>query len=179
LVIGIVIQVRAAATASLIQPFVKKATGIDTLVMLIVVVILFGKGFLSAVGTYAILAHVIFFTVITAASYALGFGMPPRQKSVVSLGICTRNNGAAMAPLFVAQGVDPNAIVMVSLGIPMMFVFAAIAARVFARRAGQPLSEKSVPGSPQTQKPVNHDEGKNISTANQITATKDQTNEHH
>jgi BASS family bile acid:Na+ symporter len=153
LVIGIVIQLRSGATASLIQPFVKKATGIDTLVMLIVVVILFGKGFLSAVGTYAILAHVIFFTVITAASYALGFGMPPRQKSVVSLGICTRNCGAAMAPLFVAQGVDPNAIVMVSLGIPMMFAFSAIAARVFAGRAGEPASEKSSPESPQTQTP--------------------------
>jgi BASS family bile acid:Na+ symporter len=151
LVIGIVIQLRWAATASLIQPFVKKATGIDTLVMLIVVVILFGKGFLSAVGTYAILAHVIFFTVITAASYALGFGMPPRQKSVVSLGICTRNNGAAMAPLFVVQGADPNAIVMVSLGIPMMFGFAAIAARVFAGRAGQPVEDKTAPEIPQTQ----------------------------
>jgi BASS family bile acid:Na+ symporter len=153
LVIGIVIQLRWAATASLIQPLVKKATGIDTLVMLIVVVILFGKGFLSAVGTYAIGTHVIFFTVITAATYALGFGMPPRQKSVVSLGICTRNCGAAMAPLFVAQGVDQNAIVMVSLGIPMMFAFSAIAARVFAGRAGAPASEKSGPESPQTQNP--------------------------
>lgn len=153
LVIGIVIQLRWAATASLIQPFVKKATGIDTLVMLIVVVILFGKGFLSAVGTYAILAHVIFFTLITAASYALGFGMPPRQKSVVSLGICTRNNGAALAPLFVVQGADPNAIVMVSLGIPMMFVFAAIASRVFAGRAGQPIEDKTAPEISQTQNP--------------------------
>lgn len=153
LVIGIVIQLRWAATATLIQPFVKKATGIDTLLMLVVIVLLFGKGFLSAVGTYAIGTHLIFFTVITAASYALGFGMPPRQKSVVSLGICTRNCGAAMAPLFVAQGVDPNAIVMVSLGIPMMFAFSAIAARVFAGRAGEPPSEKSSPESPQTQTP--------------------------
>jgi BASS family bile acid:Na+ symporter len=153
LVIGIVIQVRSAATASLIQPFVQKVTGIDTLLMLILVVIIYGKGFLSAVGTYAILAQVIFFTVITAASYALGFGMPSRQKSVVSLGICTRNCGSALAPLFVGQGVDQSAIVMVSLGIPMMFGFAAIAARVFAARAGQSPSKKSSPESPQTQNP--------------------------
>jgi BASS family bile acid:Na+ symporter len=139
LVIGIIIQVRAAATASLIQPFVKKGTGIDTLLMLILVVIIYGKGFIGAVGTYAIGTQVIFFTVITAASYVLGFGLPRGHKSVLSLGICTRNCGAALAPLFVVPDVDQSAIVMVTLGIPMMFAFAAIAARVFAGLAVERL----------------------------------------
>jgi len=66
----------------------------------------------------------------------LGFGMPPGQKSVLSLGICTRNCGSALAPLFVARTLDQNAIVMVSLGIPMMAGFGAIAAKVFAARPG-------------------------------------------
>ena len=151
LVIGIAIQLRAKSFATRIQPFVKKGTGIDTLIMLIAVVMLFGKGFIGAIGTYAILAQVIFFAVIIAGSYAFGFGMRRCQKSVISLGISTRNNGAALAPLFVAQGVDPNALVMVSLGIPMMFLSSLIAARVFAARAGQPVSEKPVVESPQTQ----------------------------
>lgn len=152
LVIGIAIQVRTKAFAIRIQPLVKKFTGVDTLIMLIVVVLLFGKGFIGAVGTYAIGAQVVFFTVIIAASYAFGFGMPRCQKSVISLGISTRNNGAALAPLFVAQGVDPNAIVMVSLGIPMMFLSSLIAARLFAGRTGQPIADKSAPEVPQTQK---------------------------
>jgi hypothetical protein len=42
-----------------------------------------------------------------------------------------------LAPLFVAPDVDQGAIVMVTLGIPMMVGFAAIAARVFAARAAQ------------------------------------------
>jgi BASS family bile acid:Na+ symporter len=137
LVIGVIIQNRWEATASRIQPFVKKLTGIDTVLMLILVVIIYGKGFIGSVGTYAIGTQVIFFTVITAASYALGFGMPPSQKSVLSLGICTRNCGSALAPLFIARGVDQDAIVMVSLGIPMMAGFGAIAAKVFAARAGR------------------------------------------
>ena len=137
LVIGVAVQNRWGAFASRIQPFVKKVTGIDTLVMLICVVLIYGKGFIGSFGTYAIGTQVIFFTVITAASYALGFGMPPGQKSVVSLGICTRNNGAAMAPLLIAKDVDPNALVMVSLGIPLMFAFALIGAKVFAARAGR------------------------------------------
>jgi bile acid:Na+ symporter, BASS family len=179
LLIGVVIQSWSASKASLIQPFIKKGTGLDTLIMLILVVVIYGKGFIGAIGTYAIGTQVIFFSVITAASYALGFGMPQRQKSVLSLGICTRNCGAAMAPLFVAQGVDQNAIVMVSLGIPMMVVFSLIAARVFAGRAGQTPSEKSGPESPHTRKPVNHDEEKNKSTAKQTAETKYQTNEHY
>jgi BASS family bile acid:Na+ symporter len=138
LVIGVVIQSRWASTASRLQPPVKKGTGLDTVLMLILVIIIYGKGFIGSIGTYAIGTQVVFFSAITAASYALGFGMPRGQKSVLSLGICTRNCGSALAPLFVAQGVDQSAIVMVTLGIPMMFGFAAIAARVFAARAGQP-----------------------------------------
>jgi bile acid:Na+ symporter, BASS family len=145
LVIGVAIQNRSASIAAKIQPFVKKGTGLDTLLMLIVIIMLYGKGFIGAIGTYAIGTQVVFYCVVTAASYAFGFGMPRGQKSVLALGICTRNCGAAMAPLFVAQGVDQNAIVMVSLGIPMMVGFSLIAARVFASRTGQPTLEK--PGS--------------------------------
>jgi len=136
LVIGVFIQNRWEAFATRIQPFVKKITGIDTLLMIVLIVLIYGKGFIGSVGSYAIGTQVIFFTVITAASYALGFGMPPGQKSVLSLGICTRNCGSALAPLFVAQDVDQSAIVMVTLGIPMMVGFAALAARIFAARSG-------------------------------------------
>ena len=145
LVIGVIVQNRWAATAARLHPLVKKVTGIDTLLMLALVVIIYGKGFVGAIGSYAIGTQVIFFSVITAASYAFGFGMPQRQKSVLSLGICTRNCGSAMAPLLVARDVDQSAIVMVTLGIPMMFGFAAIATWVFAARAGRPDSEKFSP----------------------------------
>jgi BASS family bile acid:Na+ symporter len=137
LVIGVVIQSWSASTARWLQPVVKKGTGLDTVLMLVLIILVYGKGFLGAIGTYAIGTQALFYLVVTAASYALGFGMPPRQKSVLSLGICTRNCGAAMAPLFVAADIDQNAIVMVSLGIPMMVGFASIAARVFGARAGE------------------------------------------
>jgi BASS family bile acid:Na+ symporter len=140
LLIGIGIQVFWPSVASRIQPFVKKATGIDTVLMLTVVFILYGKGFLGSIGSYAIGTQAVFYLVITAGSYALGFGMPAAQKSVMSLGLCTRNVGSALAPLLIAADVDRSAIVMVSLGIPMMFISAMIAARVFAGRAGQPVA---------------------------------------
>lgn len=136
LLIGLAIQVWRPSTATRIQPFVKKLTGGDTLLMVALVIIIYGKGFIGSIGTWALGTQVVFFTVIIAASYALGFGMPRGQKSVISLGISTRNVGAAMAPLLVAEGVDRDTVVMVTLGIPMMFASSLIAARVFAARAG-------------------------------------------
>jgi len=136
LVAGIAIQLRRPSTASFLQPHVKKGTTVDTLLMLLLVVVIYGKGFLGAIGTWAILAQVLFFTLTIVASYALAFGVPPRRKSVLTLGLSTRNCGAALAPLFVATDVAPEATVMVTLGIPMMVLFSVIAARVFAGRAG-------------------------------------------
>jgi BASS family bile acid:Na+ symporter len=143
LVAGIGIQVRWPSIASLIQPFVKKGTMVDTLLMLLVVVVLYGMGFLGAIGTWAILAQVLFYTLTIVASYALAFGVPPGRKSVLTLGLSTRNCGAALAPLLVATDVAPEATVMVTLGIPMMVVFSAVAARLFAARAGPADSASS------------------------------------
>jgi BASS family bile acid:Na+ symporter len=148
LVVGMAIQLRRPSTAAFLQPYVKKVTAVDTLLMLLVVVVMYAKGFAAAIGTWAILAQVLFFTLTIVGSYALAFGVAPRRKSVLTLGLSTRNCGAALAPLFVAPDVAPEATVMVTLGIPMMALFSVIAARVFARRtgpAGAPL-----PGTAET-----------------------------
>jgi BASS family bile acid:Na+ symporter len=140
LVIGVAIQMLWPSIASRIQPFVKKGTGIDTVLMLLLVLIIYGKGFIGSIGSYAIGTQALFYIAVTAGPYLFSFGMPHGQKSVMSLGLCTRNCGSAMAPLFVAANVDQSAIVMVSLGIPMMFLSAVIAAKVMAARAAQPAS---------------------------------------
>lgn len=147
LAIGMAILQASPAAASSIQPIVKKTTGVATIVMLALCVVVYGKGFIGSAGSYATLTQMIFFGVVTAASYALAFGLPQGQKSVLSLGICTRNLGAAFAPLFTAANVDERAIVMVALGVPMQTIFAFVAARIFARRAliGEPGAPPDAP----------------------------------
>jgi len=135
LAIGMAIQRASAPVAAGLQPIVKKTTGIATLVMLVLCVVVYGKGFIGAVGTYAIGAQILFFSVATAASYGLSFGLPQPQKSVLALGMSTRNLGAAFAPLFAIADVDQRAIVMVALGVPMQTIFSLLAARWLARRA--------------------------------------------
>jgi len=135
LAIGIMIQRASAPVAAKIHPFVKNTTGIATLVMLALCVVVYGKGFISAAGTYAIGTQILFFSVATAASYGLSFGLRRSQKSVLALGMSTRNLGAALAPLFAVQAVDQRAIVMVALGVPMQTVFSLLAARWFRSQA--------------------------------------------
>jgi BASS family bile acid:Na+ symporter len=138
LVIGVIVQLKKPSVASTLHPWVKKVTGVDTLLMLLLVIAIYHKGFIGAIGTWAVLALVLFFTLTIIGSYALSFGVPPHRKSVISLGLSTRNVGAALAPLFAARGVaPPEATVMVCLGIPAFFIFSIIAARVFASRAAK------------------------------------------
>ena len=48
---------------------------------------------------------------------------------MLSLGVCTRNLGAAFAPLFAVSGGDERAIVMVAFGVPLQTIAAIVAAR--------------------------------------------------
>jgi bile acid:Na+ symporter, BASS family len=140
LVIGMTIQRASAPVAASIQPIVKKFTGIDTILMLVLCVVVYGKDFLGAVGSYAFGTQILFFSIATAAAYGLSFGLPQTQKSVLALGMSTRNIGAALAPLFAATGVDQRAIAMVAIGVPMQTIASLLAARWLARRAltGEP-----------------------------------------
>ena len=135
LAIGMAIQRASAPVASRIEPIVKKMTGIDTLLMLLLCVVVYGKGFIGAVGSYAIGTQIMFFTVATSRLVLLQLRADPGAEERVGLGMSTRNLGAAFAPLFAVPSVDQRAIVMVAIGVPMQTIFSLLAARWFARRA--------------------------------------------
>ncbi len=149
LAIGIAIQLAQAPVAARAEPIVKKITGIDTILMLLICVVVYGKAFLGLVGSYAIGTQILFFFVAAVGPYLLGFGLPQGQKSVLSLGMATRNIGAALAPLFAAPDVDQRAIVMVAFGVIMQTVTSFVAATYFGRRtsAGEPAAVQTAGGS--------------------------------
>jgi bile acid:Na+ symporter, BASS family len=130
---GIATRVISEPFAERFHPMVRKMTGIDTLLLLVLILILFGRDFIGAIGTFAIASQILFCAVVTVASYGLGFGLTPAQKSVLALGVCTRNIGAAIAPLFAASRIDQPAISMCALAVPITLVSALIAARRFGR----------------------------------------------
>jgi bile acid:Na+ symporter, BASS family len=134
LALGLALQHQSSALAGRLHPFVKKATGIDTVVMLVLCVVLYGKEFLELVGSHAIGAQFLFFGAATIGPYLLGFGLPRAQKTVMSLGMATRNLGAAFAPLFAIPGIDQRAIVMVAFGVLMQAAFSFGAAIMYGRK---------------------------------------------
>jgi predicted Na+-dependent transporter len=63
-------------------------------------------------------------------AYWLGLGLKREEKIVLSIGICTRNIGAAVAPLL-AMHVDPRATVMVVMAVPITVPISLVLARWF------------------------------------------------
>jgi BASS family bile acid:Na+ symporter len=135
LVVGMVVLRRAPTWAGRAQPAVKRITGVATVVMLALCVAVYGEGFIGSAGSFATLTQLLFYVVVTAGAYLLAFGLPPSQRSVLALGVCTRKLGAAFAPLFAVAGADERAIVMVALGVPLQTLAAFAAARAFGARA--------------------------------------------
>jgi BASS family bile acid:Na+ symporter len=142
--VGMLILRASRRTASGMQPFVKKATGLFTIATGILCVIVYGKGLLGTAGSFAVVSQLIFFAVVTTVPYWLGFGLQHEQKIVISAGMATRNLGAALAPLLALPEIDQRATIMVVLGLPLMVLFGMLAARWF----GRPASTDKAGGSP-------------------------------
>jgi len=112
LAIGIGVRLAAAGFADKVHPIVKKITSVDIILMLGIVLTLYWRDFLSAVGSYAIGAQILYYCVLAGAAYGLGFGLSHEKKSTLVLGLCTRNVGAAIAPLLSVSASDQRATVM-------------------------------------------------------------------
>jgi BASS family bile acid:Na+ symporter len=141
MILGVAFRLRWELAADRVQPVVKKVTGLFTLVMLILLLFIYGKGLISSVGSFALGSQIVLVAVVAVASYWLGFGMPRPQKQILVIGLCCRNVGAALAPLFIAPNVDPAAIVATgALGTFVVIGSSLAAATIFARRAGNSIA---------------------------------------
>jgi BASS family bile acid:Na+ symporter len=141
MVLGAIFRLRREPTAAKVQPFIKKVTGLDTLVMIGLLFAVYGKGLISSVGTFALGSQVVLVAVVASAAYWLGFGMPKPQKRILVIGLCCRNVGAALAPLFIAPNVDPAAIMATgALGTFVVIGSSLTAASIFAKQAGKSVA---------------------------------------
>jgi bile acid:Na+ symporter, BASS family len=138
LVVGVAIRVYTAAVADRVLPAVKRIASIFTLLVLVLALVLYGRGMLEAVGSYAIGTQALFLLGITVGSYMAGAGLKLKQNqcSVLALGMGTRNIAAAVACVSAIPNPDPHFVVMVVLVIPLSVVIPFTAARYFAARAG-------------------------------------------
>src|SRR5512136_1830862 len=150
LVIGIAIRRAAETFAEKAAPIVKNVTSLGTIILCADLIWLYRVELLSAVGTYAIGTQILYYALLGTASYLLGFGLSYEQKTPMVLGICTRNVGPAIAPLFAVAGAPQGAITMCILGIFLGAILSGFAAAAVLRRfcapAGGPAAAQTAGG---------------------------------
>ncbi len=137
LVIGAAIRHFATIAATKIIPAVIVIAKITTVAAGVCGVVVFARPMLDTVGSRALLSVILFMVVIALISYLFGFGLKQSQRSVMSLGMLTRNSGPALIAALEIPNRDTHIITLIVLLNLGGFVLAPIAARIFGKLAGK------------------------------------------
>ena len=136
LVIGAAIRHYADTVATKIFPAIKVTALLFTLLTVAGCLVLYGKAMLDTAGSLALLSMTLFMTGIGWITYRFGFGLKQTQRSVMSLGMGTRNIAAVFAAALAIPNADPRILTMVVMWTLWSVVLAALGARIFAKEAG-------------------------------------------
>ena len=137
LVIGAAIRHWAETTATRIFPAVRGFALLSLLAMVVSLFVLYSREMLDTMGSFALLSMTIFMVGMGLITYRFGFGLRQDQRSVMSLGMLTRNGAAVLIAALAIPNVDPRIITMTVMWVIWSLVLAAIVARVFGKQAGK------------------------------------------
>lgn len=136
LMIGAAIRYFADAGATRIFPAVKVIALLSTLTTIVWCLALYGKAMLDTAGSLALLSTTLFMVGMALITYRFGFGLKQAQRSVMALGMGTRNIAAVLAGALAIPDADPRIVTMVIMWTLWSVVLAAIGAKIFAKQAG-------------------------------------------
>jgi len=143
LIIGAAIRHAADTAATRMFPAVKGFALLTTLLTIAWCLAIYGQGMLNTAGEMALLSMTLFMVTMGLVTYAFGFGMTQAQRSVMALGMGTRNVAAVLAAALAIPNADPRIVVMTVMWTLWSVVLAAIAAQIFARLAGTTTEERA------------------------------------
>ena len=135
LIIGAVIRNYAAAAADKVFPTVKVIALLSSLGTVVWCLFIYGRGMLNTAGEFALLSMTLFMVVMALITYRLGFGLKQNQRSVMALGMGTRNVAAVLAAVMAIPNADPRILVMVVMWTLWSVLLAAFGARIFAKHS--------------------------------------------
>ena len=139
LAIGAAIRECAATVATRILPAVNVFAKITTVATPIWAAALYWPEMLGTVGSTALLSMTIFMALMGLITYRrFPFSLKQDQRSVMSLGMLTRNGSVVLIAVLAIPDVDPRLITYVIMFVLWSFVVAVIAARIFGKLAGNP-----------------------------------------
>ncbi len=142
LAIGIAGRHYWGTVATKIFPAAKKFAVLTTILVTVWCVVLYGRQMLDSAGSFALLSFTIFMVGMALITYRFGFGLKQNQRSVMSLGMLTRNLAPVLIAAFTIPDVDPRIVTGLIMWSVWSIFIAAIAARIFGKQA-----EKTVAGN--------------------------------
>ena len=144
LMIGAAIRYYAGTAATRIFPAVKLIAMLSTLMTIVWCLVLYGSAMFDTAGELALLSMTLFMVGMALITYRFGFGLKQAQRSVMALGIGTRNVAAVLAAALAIPDADPRIVVMVVMWTLWSVVLAAIGAKIFAKQAGKTVEGDEV-----------------------------------
>jgi BASS family bile acid:Na+ symporter len=136
LVIGALLRHYASTTATAIFATVKAIAQLSTLLTILWCLLIYGRGMINTAGEFALGSMTVFMVGMALITYRFGFGMEQNQRSVMALGMGTRNVAAVLAAALAIPNADPRIVIMVIMWTLWSIVLAAVAAKIFAKQAG-------------------------------------------
>lgn len=135
LLVGAVIKTYAEKVAiKMFKPF-KLLALLSTVLTVVFCLILYTEQMIETAGSFALLSMTLFMVGLGIITYKFGFGMEQAERSVMSLGMGTRNIAAVFAGVLAIPNADPRMMAMVIMWTLWSVVLAAIGARVFGKKA--------------------------------------------
>ena len=137
LVLGAAFRHYAGTAAAKISPAAKGLAQLSTLLTIVWCIVIYGRGMLNTAGELALLSMTLFMVGMGLITYRIGFGMKQNQRSVMALGMGTRNVAAVLAAALAIPNADARIVVMTVMWTLWSVVLAAMGAKIFAKQAGQ------------------------------------------
>ena len=137
LALGAAIRHYAELVATKILPAVNVIAKISTVLVGVCGAVVYAREMIATVGSFALLSMTVFMVVMGLITYRFGFGLRQNQRSVMSLGMLTRNGSVVLIAAVAIPNVDPVLITFIIMYILWSVVLAAIAARIFGKQAGE------------------------------------------
>ena len=140
LLVGAAFRHYAGNGATRIFPAVRGLALLSTLLTIVWCLVIYGQGMLNTAGSFALLSMTLFMVGMGLITYRFGFGMKQSQRSVMALGMGTRNVAAVLAAALAIPNADPRIVVMTVMWTLWSVVLAAIGAKIFASQAGKTIA---------------------------------------
>jgi BASS family bile acid:Na+ symporter len=137
LIIGAALNYYTETFATKIFPAVNVIAKLSALGTIVYALVLYWREMLATAGSFGLLSMTIFMVVIGWITYKLGFGLKQSQRSVMSLGMLSRNGAVVLLAAMAIPDVNPLVITYVVMYVVWSVIIAAIAARIFGKQAGK------------------------------------------